>query len=86
MRALVWLDNAQFVKQKNAEENGVTYKLNRFADMVRKRTNRNLIFRLIVAASSTSENSSIFLYLDTYKSNSIKPIGFMKYKLEHTKR
>lgn len=33
MRALVWLDNAQFVKQKNAEENGVAYKLNKFADM-----------------------------------------------------
>jgi len=33
LRALVWLDNAKFVEAKNAEDNGVTYKLNQFADL-----------------------------------------------------
>ena len=34
MRTLVWLDNAQFVKEKNAENNGATFKLNQYADLV----------------------------------------------------
>jgi len=33
MRTLVWLDNAEFVKQKNAENNGATFKLNQYADL-----------------------------------------------------
>ena len=33
MRTLVWLDNAQFVKEKNAENNGATFKLNQYADL-----------------------------------------------------
>lgn len=33
LRALVWLDNAHFVKEKNTEQNGVTYRLNQFADL-----------------------------------------------------
>jgi len=32
-RSLIWLDNALFVKTKNAENNGVTYKLNQYGDM-----------------------------------------------------
>ena len=30
----MWLDNAQFVKEKNAENNGATFKLNQYADLV----------------------------------------------------
>jgi len=33
MRTLVWLDNAEYVKQKNAENNGATFKLNHYADL-----------------------------------------------------
>jgi len=33
MRTMVWLDNAEFVRQKNAENNGASFKLNKFADM-----------------------------------------------------
>jgi len=33
VRTLVWLDNAEFVKQKNAEDNGATFKLNKYADL-----------------------------------------------------
>ncbi|KAL5270734.1 hypothetical protein ACHWQZ_G001421 [Mnemiopsis leidyi] len=33
IRTLVWLDNAQFVKDKNAENNGATFKLNQYADL-----------------------------------------------------
>ena len=34
MRTMIWLDNAEFVKQKNAENNGATFKLNQYADLV----------------------------------------------------